>query len=261
MTNVDSRLPDSEINAYVDGELDAQALAEIETWLADHPEDAARVHAYKLQKMQLHQLYDYAKDLPIPEEVTEMIANHGVRRWMPGWRQLAAGILLIALGGFGGWFGDNFVQQESVTPGSGFVHRALSAHAVYAYDDSRPVEIGVDGEVDLVHWLSDRLGQQLHAPDLTAGGFHLIGGRLVADQDAPAALFMFENEGGQRVTLYVRQGVRDFGHDFRYIAAQGMSSFYWTDHELAYAITGEMNKQDLLKLAQMVQDTRESKAS
>ena len=50
--NEAEHLSDMDINAYVDGELDAQELAQIEVWLADHPLDAARVHAYKLQKLQ-----------------------------------------------------------------------------------------------------------------------------------------------------------------------------------------------------------------
>jgi hypothetical protein len=37
----------------------------------------------------------------------------------------------------------------------------------------------VGQEAHLIQWLSKRLGRQLIAPDLTAGGFQLMGGRLL----------------------------------------------------------------------------------
>jgi anti-sigma factor RsiW len=263
MTDMDrqmDRLPDTEINAYVDGELDQQGLAEVEAWLADHPDDAARVHAYKLQRLHLHQLYDLPKNAPLPDSVREVLAANSMRRWLPGWRQLAAGIMLLVVGGVGGWYGDNFVARSQGSPGTAFVQRAMNAYAVFAYDASRPVEIGVsDG--DYLGWLSERVGQTLRTPDLSAAGFALIGGRLVNDQGEPAALFMYEDQKNQRVTLYVRHASGALDDKIRSVIDHRKAAVYWSDRSRDFAIAGELPQSELKRLAQMITQDMEAKAS
>jgi len=254
-------LSDLDVNAYVDGELDAQELAQIEVWLADHPDDAARVHAYKLQKLQLHMLYDLPKNTPLPVGVREALANTGVRRWLPGWRQLAAGLMLVAVGGAGGWWGVNMVEQSQRTPGTQFVNRAINAYAVYAYDGVRPVEIGAKDETDYVSWLSERLGEPVRTPDLTPAGFDLIGGRLVNDNGEPAALFMYENDSGGRVTLYVRRGTGVLDTNFRIAAHQDKIALYWSDRVLDYALAGEMTESQMKKIRKTISQAIEARAS
>jgi anti-sigma factor RsiW len=56
------RPTDSELHAYLDGEL-------------DQAEDAAKVHAFKLQKIQLHQLYDAHLDADVPDSVIELFKD------------------------------------------------------------------------------------------------------------------------------------------------------------------------------------------
>ena len=106
----------------------------------------------------------------------------------------------------------------------------------------------------MMRWLSGRLGHKLRRPDLMGAGFHLIGGRLVNDDGTPAALFMYEDDRGRRVTLYCRSGINAGNTAFRFIAEHGMVAFYWTDGPLSYALTGEMPRGEVLKLAQMVYD-------
>ena len=255
------RLADTEINAYVDGELDSLGLSEVEAWLADHPEDAARVHTYKLQKLNLHQLYDLPKEMPLPEGVREVLASSGMRRWLPGWRQLAAGGMLLVVGGVGGWDSDSFVERTQSGPGTAFVQRAMNAYLVYAYDESRPVEIGVNDETDFRNWLSKRVGQDLRTPDLSGAGFELIGGRLVNDQGAPAALFMYEDDKSQRVTLYVRHAVGSLDSKLRAAIDHRKTALYWSDRVLDYALAGELPQIELRKLADLISQEIEAKAS
>ena len=45
----------------------------------------------------------------------------------------------------------------------------------------------------------------VHAPDLNSVGYALVGGRLVAGNEKPTALFMYENADKQRLTLQARK--------------------------------------------------------
>jgi len=253
---------DSDLHAYVDGELDQASVLDIELWLATHPDDAAKVHTYQLQKIQLHQLYDHELHAPLPDGIEDMILNEPSEPWLTGWRQMAAGVVLLVMGGLGGWGftqagGDTSTSAPAVQAASAsttFVQRALNAHVVFAHDSDRPVEVAASDQTRLISWLSSRIGHKLMTPDLEGKGFSLIGGRLVADKGDPAALFMYEDKNSQRVSLYVRPGMENSNTKFRFIAESGMVAFYWTNGPLTYALSGEMHRDDLLMLATMVHD-------
>jgi anti-sigma factor RsiW len=244
-------LSESDLHAYIDGELDATTLLEIEHWLAENPNDAAKVHAFKLQKIQMHQLYDDGLTADIPEGVQDLLADKPVSSWLPGWRQMAAGIALFVIGGVSGWgyFTMDPMEHEA---GGQFARQALNAHVVYANDIARPVEMAAMYRKDMVSWLSDRLRHKLMIPNIAGAGFKLIGGRQVTDQSSPAALLMYEDKRARRVTLYVRSGATFSDTKFRFIAEKGMVAFYWTNGPLSYALSGEMPRGDLLDLANMV---------
>ncbi len=58
MTQTPKPIGDEELHAYADGQLDAARREAIDAWLADHPEDAARVNVYTRINMALHERFD-----------------------------------------------------------------------------------------------------------------------------------------------------------------------------------------------------------
>lgn len=239
-----------DLHAYVDGELDEHRRAEVETWLADHPEDAARVRAFQDQKAALHALYDGVLSEPLPARIESALSRRP-KVGAPLWTRVAAGLLLFLAGGLGGW-GLHGQKAERMAAEDGFVRQAVGAHVVYAAEVRHPVEVGADEEAHLVAWLSKRLGASVKAPRLNTVGFHLVGGRLLPDGGAPAAQFMYEDTGGRRLTLYVRTDRRDGDTAFRFVSDRGVSAFYWIDGPLAYALIGAVPRDDLLPLARIV---------
>ena len=68
-----------------------------------------------------------------------------------------------------------------------------------------------------------------------------------------AAQFMYQDGKGDRVTLYVRKGDWESGETaFRYAHEHGVGVFFWVDGPLGYALTGELRRDQLLKLANAV---------
>ena len=64
---------------------------------------------------------------------------------------------------------------------------------------------------------------------------------------------MFQDGSGQRLTLYVRNGAASGKETaFRYAQESGISVFYWVDGRFGYAISGEIDKADLLRVANVV---------
>jgi anti-sigma factor RsiW len=115
------------------------------------------------------------------------------------------------------------------------------------------VEIWAAEEKRLVTWLSRRLGFPVHAPDLNGFGYALVGGRLVAGNEKPTALFMYENADKQRLTLQVRKqasGATDTA--FRYTIEDGVGVFYWIDDKCGYALSGQLDRGQLLAMSRLV---------
>lgn len=118
----------------------------------------------------------------------------------------------------------------------GFVGEAISAHRLYANDPVQPVEIDAGHREQLMTWLSRRLGEPVGAPALEAIGLKLLGGRLVPNDEGPAAQFTYEDGRGGRITLFV---TRDDDSDTSEIAVEDdedVAVAYWSDGRFAYAI-------------------------
>jgi anti-sigma factor RsiW len=134
-----------------------------------------------------------------------------------------------------------------------FVDNAFTAHVVYTPEVRHPVEVSADEEKHLVGWLSKRLGARVEAPSLSRLGYELLGGRLLASDGGPAAQFMYQNQAGKRLTLFVRHK-RDAEQDtaFRFAKRNGIQGFYWVDRELGYALIGDIDRSNISQAAHIV---------
>jgi anti-sigma factor RsiW len=236
------------LHAYLDGELDTAGRAEVEQWLARHPDDAARLAAYGRQKAALHAAFDRVTEETVPTRLLQAARRR--RRTLAPWARIAAAIALILAGAAAGWFGRGYVAgpNRAVT----LAERAIGAHVIYTAEVRHAVEVTSAEEEHLVRWLSRRLGQPLKLPDLRPVGFRCMGGRLLPDDGRPAAQFMYEDETGRRLTLYLR--VIPDGRDtaFRFVHERDVSAFYWIDGKFGYALTANLPRDRLLQVATAV---------
>ena len=219
--------------------------------LAREPALAARVAEIRRQNALLRDALDPWLAEPLPRQLLSAAAGSAARpRWLPVVLAVAASLVL----GIGlGWFGRSEMLELGGTPVT-FQRQAALTHALYAADANRPVEVWADDEERLVRWLSKRLNFPLHAPNLNGVGFALVGGRLVAGNEKPGALFMYENAEKQRISLFVRKdGEPSRETAFRYAVEDGVGVFYWIERHCAYAIaSADLNKEELLRVATMV---------
>jgi len=252
--NTSERKTDADLNAYVDDQLDGHKRMEMEAWLAVHPEDAKRVEVYRKQNEELHNLFDSVIDEPIPSGLSDLVMKPRASSRKPSLMRIAATLAVLVTGAGSGW-GLHEVYDQRTNPRLNapptFVERAVGAHLVYASEIRHPVEVAANQEKHLVAWLSKRLGSPLHPPHLRSAGYNLVGGRLLEESGAPAAQFMYEDNAGKRVTVYLRTYT---GQDtaFKFFHTENASTFYWMDAPFAYALTGDLPRQDLLNIAHTV---------
>ena len=140
--------------------------------------------------------------------------------------------------------------SSAAANGQAFAVRAARAHAIYAAEVRHPVEVEAAQQDHLVKWLSKRLGADLKVPVLATDGFELLGGRLLPGPDGPVAQFMYQDGGGKRLTLYVTRRQRaEAVTAFRFAREGSVSVFYWIDRDLGYALSGDLEKAALSRIA------------
>jgi anti-sigma factor RsiW len=244
---------EADLHAYIDGQLNEERRGEVEAYLAEHPAEAARMEAYREQNTALHVLFDPVLHEPVPDRVMPQ-PRSPMPNVLPGKRfsQHAAMLAAAVIGGLVGWTLRAPGGLPDVAAPS-FVQQAAVAHVVYAPDVRHPVEVTADQEAHLVQWLSRRIGAPLHTPYLGGIGYELMGGRLLPSDTGPAAQFMYQDDSGRRLTLYVRGVEADSGETaFRFAQEQNVGVFYWVESSLAYALSGEVDKPELLRVAHTV---------
>ena len=242
---------EAELQAYVDGQLPAARAAEVAQHLTQHEEDAQRVAAYRRQNEALRTAYDPLLAAAVPTR----LQPGRPRRWLPlllPLQHYAIAAALMAVSGIAGWHMHAYVASER-TQTVYLARVAAVAHAVYSPEVRHPVEVGADQEEHLVRWLSKRLGTGLKSPHLAAQGYTLVGGRLLPGERGPAAQFMYQDMKGQRLTLYVRVSKEAREQTaFRFAQENKVSVFYWLDGRLGYALSGETDRTELLRVADAV---------
>lgn len=251
---------ESELQAYADGRAGPDDQAAIDRWLAEHPDEAERIEAYRRLGADLRALYDPVLQERVPERLTQSLAAR--RRWPP--LALAAAWLMvgIAIGGMAGWqlHGMRGPAPLAMDSAATMAHRAALAHATYSPEVRHPVEVGADQEQHLVTWLSKRLGTKVRVPRLDEAGMSLVGGRLLPGESGPVAQFMYQTPAGRRITLYVRaeaRGQRETA--FRYARENNVGVFYWVDRDCGYALaSADFSKEELLRIATLVYKQFES---
>jgi anti-sigma factor RsiW len=252
MTNTNP-INESDIHAYVDGELPPERLSEVEPYILSHPEDAQKAKEYHDINQALKQLYDPVLEEPVPDELLPRAPRQ--RLWA-----IAAAVTWLGIGGFLGWGLHPQLQVEVAQAPQqwdllqpNLVKPATFAHVVYSPEVRHPVEVSADQEQHLVTWLSKRMGTDIHAPDLVPQGYHLIGGRLLPSTNRMAAQFMYERKDGQRATLYVRRGAwENEATAFHFERDGSLGVFYWIDGPMGYALIGDVDRGELHKLSEAV---------
>ena len=254
MTTNPLPVTDADVNAYVDGQLAPARMPALEDAIARDPALAARVAELRAQNAALRDALDPWLGEALPDRLVAATAGpvRGARQ-VPAWLGMtAAAAASLAIGVGIGWFGRDASLQHDGTPTT-FTRQAALVHALYAGDANRPVEIWAAEEKRLVNWLSKRLGFPVHAPDLNSVGFALVGGRLVAGNEMPAALFVYENADKQRLTLQVRKPPGPAEETaFRYALENGVGVYYWIEENCTYALSGNLDRAQLLSIGRVV---------
>jgi anti-sigma factor RsiW len=269
MTTHINSIDEDDFQAFVDGQLSPEACRTVMTYLASNPDESERMSEYHKLSEELHKQFDEVLYEPLPKRLRvetyrqNLSLGERIRSWFDfdmrtfAPRFAAIAVLMMASAGTGWWMKSGDIEEQQVTPAVSFARQAASAHQLFAPDLRHPVEFGADQQDSLMLWLTERLGEQVHAPSLQDIGFALVGGRLLPAAESAAAQLMYENPDNRRITLYIRESwqapipAANEG-SVSYYGEGGLSMVYWIEGPFAYALIGEMDREQLFATAKTI---------
>jgi anti-sigma factor RsiW len=242
-------ITEDDLHAYVDRVLEPGRQAEVAAYLEEHPDVARRVSAFTDQRNLLRAALAPIADEPLPPQLNLSRMIERRRRRGPAWWAIAA-MLMLSLGGVSGWVMRGSLQASPVGLAA-LAQEATDSYKVFAPDRVRPVEMS-SRQRKLVQWVSNRLKQPVTLPDLTGSGYRLMGGRLIATSHGPAAMFMYDDDRGDRLVVLTRPMKSEQSAPMAPHSGGDVSGFAWADGGMGYSLVGQTAAEALKPIANEV---------
>jgi anti-sigma factor RsiW len=244
-------ITEDDLHAYVDGVLEPERQVEVVAYLEGHPDVAKRIAGFADQRELLRRALAPIADEPLPPQLnlSRIIEDRQRRRLPFGWA--VAAMLMLSIGGLGGWAMRGAVQAAPVGLAA-LAQEAAYSYQVYAPDRVRPVEMRATDSAQLVQWVSNRLHQPVKLPDLTTSGYRLMGGRLIATSHGPAAMFMYDDDRGERLVVLTRPMTTDQSAPMAPHSLDNVAGFAWADGGMGYSLMGQAAAESLKPIANEV---------
>ncbi|MDR2308324.1 MAG: anti-sigma factor [Paucimonas sp.] len=221
-----------ELHAYVDERLAPARRAEVEAWLAANPLESARIEAWRHDARRLRAALAGLGE-PAGEPSLDLASLHRQLRQRRQRRLATAAVLLLAvgLGGLGGWQARQATLVETGLP----MADAVQAHRLFA--DATTLDIQAADPARLQAWLGRHFNRVGQLPDLSGYGLHPVGARLLSNEAGPAALLVFQDHSGQRISLFLRSP----GEHFRRMPSGQrtdgqLEARYWSHGDYNFAL-------------------------
>src|SRR5688572_10733018 len=125
------------LHAFADGQLGEAERAAVERYLAAHPDAAAEVAGWQRQNEATRILFPSAANETVPARLSpHRIANDVRFARRQSFTNVAAAIVLVALGSGIGWFGRD-VATPTKAASDYLIEAAVTAHSLYVKEKTR----------------------------------------------------------------------------------------------------------------------------
>jgi anti-sigma factor RsiW len=242
-------LDDTDLHAFIDGELDEARAADVAALVDADPALAARVAAFRSDKDLIARAYGGLIDRPLPQEWIDQVKSGGrVRRsgWQPAGRYMRgiaamAAALVILLGGW-------LVYRTAVIPQD----EPIVAEALAARDEALvPQTVVSDASpAERNEMLASSLAMNVKAPDLSRMGYRLAAMRVYDGvAGAKAVELSYRDRSDRLFTLYLRHPSSPPRVDL--LNRDGMRICIWQDDVIGAVMVGRMSAGEMARLASL----------
>jgi len=238
MTDPIRPVQEDELHAFADDRLDPARRAVVEAHLQANPASRRRVEGWREQAEALRSALAFKLNEPVPSSLHlgRLLERRAARQWRgllaSPWRIAAAMLLTLGLGAAAGWAARGSQRMGEVTR---LGMEAAAAHSVFAGDPTHPIEIGPENRGELVAWIDRKLHSTVSVPDLNEQGYRLIGGRVLSTMIGPAAMLVYDDDQGSRITLFL-QPMRSDVAPMQPVSSGAANGYAWIDGHMGYGV-------------------------
>lgn len=250
------------LSAYLDGELSASDMLEVERALQADPALRAGYDALRQADGDLKAELDALLRDPVPVGLARAINGYEAPAQAnePGrpagtmrLAALAAAVALV-LGATGGVMLGRGLSQPVVqaqAPARGWLEDVAQYHRIYAGQTRHLVEVPATEAAHIETWLSNVTGTAVVIPDLAGQGLTFEGGRLLVAAGKPVAQLIYTDVDGAVVALcLIRTETPAEGFSTRQVGGFDMVS--WGAGTAGFVLIGDQGRRDLDALARVV---------
>ena len=184
-----------------------------------------------------------------------LLLRHRLSERRAIWRAAAAVLLAIGIGGAADWvldgeFGYDPSEQRQADV---FGQQAAAAYLMLAKTNPQPLQVA--SIESLSASVSKALGVTVQFHDTAAAGFALLGGWILPAPKGHAVQLAFRDvQDNKVITLYFegRPGAKET--PFRRVAGGGVPTVAWEDDDLACAISGTFEPEQLEQIGRRIYD-------
>jgi anti-sigma factor RsiW len=235
---------DTELHAFIDGELDRKTALRVAASVASSPALAREVARFRADKAILARLYGPIAHAPIPPRLLAPLAKRRANRRMVR-RVMAASAVLAML--VVTWTGGTFLFPS---PSERFVREALAARAGDSRPERRYSAASVVQPEQRDHLAETALTLPVKVPDLAAAGFHLLEMATYREDAGRHAVQLTYQDGKSRLfTVFLHPPV---GSDRFALFRRGpLALCIWQNEELSIVMAGDLPPKEMLRVASL----------
>ncbi len=231
-----NELPPSEheLHAYVDRQLNEADRDRVARYLSAHPELAEQVRAWQLDAQNLRAALSGGLHLTPNPQLDPAAIRHNQRRQRGRqWATAAALFMAVSLGGLGGWQARTVNLASHMLP----MADAVQAYRMFALKDGMANDWTLATSTDAQSWLDRHFARADRIPDLAGAGFMPVGGRMISTEQGAAAMLVYEDADGRKVSFYIRPpGPQHYLLDRGARRDGELQADYWSSDEYNYAL-------------------------
>ncbi|HEY2993238.1 MAG TPA: zf-HC2 domain-containing protein [Methylomirabilota bacterium] len=244
------------LHAYVDGELMASDIAEVDGHCMECRQCAALVSAEREFRQLLRRQPRDAAPSELRAHIIRRIRRDAVfakgRRWLPVSGVAVAAAIVAAL----------LLPARTPPP---LVADLVDKHIAYAQIE-RPAELASTDPAEIAAWFQSRAGMRVTVPDYSPSGIHLTGARLAEAHERRAAYLLYE-KGRTLMSVFMvpvsdrdatlpgrRVSYRD--HDYVAYEHKGFRTVSWADGQAVYGLVSMLDYDALLECADRLRAER-----
>jgi anti-sigma factor RsiW len=230
-----------ELHAYVDGDLDEDAMARVEAYLRKKPETAAKIRDYLQQKDDLRG-FAQRQATVVESPAIYALGKKLAKRLRPGnlfgWKRVMVMMVLF----IAGWLGHTLYIP--LVDGPGFTNEIVQAHLLTSSDLTEVLPISQAR----ISKLFSRIGELEKLPDLRRFGFEAIGAELVPSDEGTVLHVLYRDAGNTTVSYFLLHDSEEAEVPRHLLHRDGVTMAYWQHDHSRYAVAAPMTDDRISKI-------------